>query len=251
MHSKMASSSASRFPSLLFLTHSFIGVKQIDQQTSTGLRRQDLYLGWWLQASRERRCLSSVSISLSSLLIVLLLCTENAARAYGLPDSELFQTVDLFEKRNIPQVTQCIHALGRFVCSSISSDMDRHCCLYSRPRRRTSVDRYSARRCPMPIIVSSLTNNWRLERIRWACWNKAWTRELVNRVKTLVYLVIFKPLANERPSPFFIFVFFWAWSLIIDIARYLPSSHAWRTRDLSHWVFSKVEIMNVSNAISI
>jgi len=42
-------------------------------------------------------------------------CTENAARAYGLPDAELFQTVDLFEKRNIPQVTQCIHALGRFV----------------------------------------------------------------------------------------------------------------------------------------
>ena len=36
-----------------------------------------------------------------------------AARAYGLPDAELFQTVDLFEKRNIPQVTQCIHALGR------------------------------------------------------------------------------------------------------------------------------------------
>ena len=40
---------------------------------------------------------------------------ENAARAYGLPDAELFQTVDLFEKRNIAQVTQCIHALGRHV----------------------------------------------------------------------------------------------------------------------------------------
>ncbi|UJR35235.1 hypothetical protein I4U23_028000 [Adineta vaga] len=38
---------------------------------------------------------------------------QTAARSYGLPDSELFQTVDLFEKRNIPQVTQCIHALGR------------------------------------------------------------------------------------------------------------------------------------------
>lgn len=38
---------------------------------------------------------------------------QNAARAYGLPDAELFQTVDLFEKRNIGQVTQCIHALGR------------------------------------------------------------------------------------------------------------------------------------------
>ncbi|CAF4376166.1 unnamed protein product, partial [Adineta steineri] len=38
---------------------------------------------------------------------------QNAARSYGLPDAELFQTVDCFEKRNIAQVTSCIHALGR------------------------------------------------------------------------------------------------------------------------------------------
>lgn len=37
----------------------------------------------------------------------------NAARKYGVPDNELFQTVDLFEKKNIGQVTLCIHALGR------------------------------------------------------------------------------------------------------------------------------------------
>jgi hypothetical protein len=37
----------------------------------------------------------------------------NAARKYGVPDSELFQTVDLFEKKNIPQVTLSIHSLGR------------------------------------------------------------------------------------------------------------------------------------------
>ena len=221
MHWRMASSSASKFSSLLLLAHSFIGVCQVDQQASTGLRRQDLCLGRWLQASRKRRCLSSVSISLASLLIALLLCTENAARAYGLPDSELFQTVDLFEKRNIPQVTQCIHALGRFVSSSIVPETEHHCCWYSRLRRRTSLDQYSARKCPMPIIVSSATNNWRLERIRWDCWNKAWTRERANRVKTLVYPVIFKLLANERQSPFFIFVFFWAWSLF----KYLQLKH--------------------------
>ena len=40
---------------------------------------------------------------------------ENAARAYGLAESELFQTIDLFEKRNIPQVTQCLFTLGRQV----------------------------------------------------------------------------------------------------------------------------------------
>lgn len=40
-------------------------------------------------------------------------CT--AAKAYGVPDNELFQTVDLFEKKNIPQVTLAIHSLGRYV----------------------------------------------------------------------------------------------------------------------------------------
>lgn len=39
----------------------------------------------------------------------------NAAKAYGVPDNELFQTVDLFEKKNIAQVTLTIHALGRHV----------------------------------------------------------------------------------------------------------------------------------------
>jgi hypothetical protein len=42
---------------------------------------------------------------------------QKAARAYGVSDNELFQTVDLFEKKNIPQVTLAIHALGRFVSS--------------------------------------------------------------------------------------------------------------------------------------
>lgn len=48
--------------------------------------------------------------------------TENAARDYGLEDAELFQTIDLFEKRNIPQVTQCLFALGRQVSSRLSCD---------------------------------------------------------------------------------------------------------------------------------
>jgi hypothetical protein len=44
---------------------------------------------------------------------------ENAARAYGLLDEDLFQTVDLYEKRNIPQVTQCIFALAHQVSRAI------------------------------------------------------------------------------------------------------------------------------------
>lgn len=37
----------------------------------------------------------------------------DAARAYGVPSSDLFQTVDLYEKKDIGQVTQCLFALGR------------------------------------------------------------------------------------------------------------------------------------------
>jgi hypothetical protein len=40
---------------------------------------------------------------------------QNAAKRYGVPEVDVFQTVDLWERRNIPQVTQCIMALGRAV----------------------------------------------------------------------------------------------------------------------------------------
>jgi hypothetical protein len=47
---------------------------------------------------------------------------QEAARKYGVPNSEVFQTVDLWEKKNIPQVTLCIHALGRVVsCEGLFS----------------------------------------------------------------------------------------------------------------------------------
>ncbi len=38
---------------------------------------------------------------------------QNAARAYGVSESEVFQSVDLFDKQNIQQVTLCIFALNR------------------------------------------------------------------------------------------------------------------------------------------
>jgi hypothetical protein len=38
---------------------------------------------------------------------------QNAARAYGVSESEVFQAVDLFDKQNIQQVTLCIFALNR------------------------------------------------------------------------------------------------------------------------------------------
>lgn len=40
---------------------------------------------------------------------------QEAAKKYGVAEIDVFQTVDLWERRNIPQVTQCIMALGRAV----------------------------------------------------------------------------------------------------------------------------------------
>ena len=42
-----------------------------------------------------------------------------AARAFGLSDSESFQTIDLYEKMNLHQVILCLFALGRKVNSLI------------------------------------------------------------------------------------------------------------------------------------
>ncbi|XP_063994804.1 myophilin [Diachasmimorpha longicaudata] len=38
---------------------------------------------------------------------------QAAIKAYGVPQEEIFQTADLFERRNIPQVTLCLYALAR------------------------------------------------------------------------------------------------------------------------------------------
>lgn len=40
---------------------------------------------------------------------------QHALKAYGVPAEDLFQTVDLWEKRNIPAVTKTIYALARTV----------------------------------------------------------------------------------------------------------------------------------------
>ena len=41
-------------------------------------------------------------------------------KAYGLKDQEVFQVNDLYEKKNIPQFTQCIVSLGRLVSTNVS-----------------------------------------------------------------------------------------------------------------------------------
>lgn len=43
---------------------------------------------------------------------------QAAVKKYGVPEEEIFQTADLFERRNIPQVTLSLYALGRIVSNA-------------------------------------------------------------------------------------------------------------------------------------
>ena len=43
----------------------------------------------------------------------------NAAKKYGVADEEVFQTPDLFEARNLPQVALCIFSLGNIQHSTL------------------------------------------------------------------------------------------------------------------------------------
>jgi hypothetical protein len=53
-----------------------------------------------------------LSISLISITIFLNRF-QAAIKKYGVPEEEIFQTPDLFEKRNIQQVVLCLYSLGR------------------------------------------------------------------------------------------------------------------------------------------
>lgn len=44
---------------------------------------------------------------------------QTALKKYGVPEEEIFQTADLYERRNIPQVTLCLYALSRLVCCTL------------------------------------------------------------------------------------------------------------------------------------
>ena len=54
-------------------------------------------------------------IILSSLFLSHACRFQDGIRKYGVPDEEIFQTADLFERRNIRQVCLCLYALARTV----------------------------------------------------------------------------------------------------------------------------------------
>lgn len=45
---------------------------------------------------------------------------QKALKAYGVPDQDVYQTVDLYEKKDIAQVTNTFFALGRAVSITVS-----------------------------------------------------------------------------------------------------------------------------------
>ena len=51
----------------------------------------------------------------------------NAAKKYGVPDEEVFQTPDLFEARNLPQVSLCIFSLGDRMMMMMDEETDCEC----------------------------------------------------------------------------------------------------------------------------
>ena len=50
-----------------------------------------------------------------------------AIKKYGVPDEEVFQTPDLFEARNISQVTLCLYALARTTQKHPDISRSSHC----------------------------------------------------------------------------------------------------------------------------
>lgn len=50
---------------------------------------------------------------------------QAAIKKYGVPEEEIFQTADLFERRNVPQVTLCLYSLGRIVSSFYNLNLNR------------------------------------------------------------------------------------------------------------------------------
>lgn len=52
---------------------------------------------------------------------------QAAIKKYGVPQEEIFQTADLFERRNIAQVTLCLYSLGRIVSDAHGINLNQIC----------------------------------------------------------------------------------------------------------------------------
>lgn len=68
-------------------------------------------------------CVVVVTITNLKKCILFIFRFQAAIKKYGVPEEEIFQTADLFERRNIPQVTLCLYALGRIVSIFLTLDV--------------------------------------------------------------------------------------------------------------------------------
>lgn len=104
---------------------------------------------------------------------------QNAIKKYGVPDEDCFQTVDLFEKRNIPQVAQSLMALGRTVTIAIILQLLLHIIhfifslkvLSTSGIQRTLFRPKTIRRMPPRIYGSSI------EKERRSYWTSIWIQQ--------------------------------------------------------------------------
>jgi hypothetical protein len=81
-----------------------------DQQALPRRRPQDQHLRRTVQDDGEHQ---QVRLAVSRRLVLTVRSFQAALKAYGVNDVDVFQTVDLWEKKDIGQVTNTIFALGR------------------------------------------------------------------------------------------------------------------------------------------
>lgn len=81
----------------------------------------DLCLYYFKKKIWKKKLFMLRFFSLNLLNSELFSCSFQAAiKAYGVPDIDVFQTVDLWEKKDIAQVVSTLFALGREVSTTIS-----------------------------------------------------------------------------------------------------------------------------------
>lgn len=82
-------------------------------------------------------------------------CFLEACRKFGVPNQELFQTVDLWEKQNLNSVVICLQALGRKVIFSRSQDPHRTARRHP-PRRSSNLFDLRSNKLPSPLRITAV-----------------------------------------------------------------------------------------------
>lgn len=132
-------------------------------------------------------------------------CMENinsfleAAKTFGVPSQELFQTVDLWERQNLNAVVICLQALGRkvIITKSLPSWMCKLSNLSSTSRLPSTDSRRSDPKKLRKMPVNSQRNNWGPV-IPSFLFNMDQTKELINQASISATLDTCKTAVSSR-----------------------------------------------------